>query len=192
MHEESIKMSCRARIIRKAVSAALAACCLLAPLLGAHVALAGIERPHCEICGRYIDKSPSRIRATERIGKHGLEINVCSVFCYAERLEDLKGEIISAQVVDSTTLEDEAPVMLSTGKAAYLYGTSGDAEKTAEPFILAFASKQAAESARKTTGGELLNWDDVLAKCQKLAADYEPPQPDGSNAPLRKRGRTPR
>lgn len=185
-------MSSAARLIRAEFTTALLGLCLLAAAPTAQLALAGVDRPHCDVCGRYTDKSPCRIKATERIGKHGLDIDVCSLFCYAERLEDVKGEITSTQVLDFTTLDDDAPVMLKASTATYLYGTSGDEEATAKPFILAFGSKKAAESARKIAGGELLSWDDVLAKCQKLAAEYEPPKPEDGYTPLKKRGRNPR
>lgn len=177
-------------MLRIMLSLVMLACLLAAPL-GAQPALASTQRPHCEVCGRYTDKSPCRIRAAEKIGRHLLDIDVCSVLCYAERLEDLQGEIIALQVLDSTTVHDDVPLTLGAVKAVYLYGTTGNEEKTAKPFILAFANNKAAEEARKTVGGELMSWDDVLAKCVKLAKDYEPPQPGGSG-PLRKRGRNPK
>jgi hypothetical protein len=176
-------------MIRVAVITALCIGCLLAAPGGTLQALAGLERPHCDVCGRYTDKSPCRIKATEKIGNHSLAIDVCSLFCYAERLEDVKGEVESILVLDSTTLKDDVPVMLSVGHATFLYGTTGDEQKTAKPFVLAFTSKKAAETARNTVGGELITWDDALASCVKLAADYEPPQPGGGYEPLRKHRR---
>lgn len=148
---------------------------------------AGVTRPHCEVCGRYTDTSPSRIRATLRIKRHDFSIDVCSWLCYAERLEEGEYEVRSVQVPDYDTLEDEYPVILNATHASYLYGTSGDADKTSEPFVLAFASKRAAEKARETLEGELLDWDSLEARITALAEDYEPPQPKSQYQPLRRR-----
>lgn len=150
------------------------------------------QRDLCAVCGRNWEHSPSRIRFTLQIEKHADNILVCSPFCMCERLEryaQREHQVISPQIIDYSTLEDEEPRWVLLKNATFLDGIKGDAKRASEPLVAAFARKKVAQEQQAQLGGELKTWDDVRQECVKLAQEYEPPKPP---SPPRDPSRRPR
>lgn len=139
------------------------------------------HRKLCPVCRRFADDSPSAVRLQLSINGHDKTLLFCSPFCLAEALEDHTDDTVKAIfIVSYKTHRDPSPELIPVGKAHILYGTTGKTNYSAEPYVAAFWSEKEAQEARSDLGGEEMNWDKVLEKCVKLAADWEPeekPQP---------------
>jgi hypothetical protein len=164
-------------LIQSALAVLLGSTASIGP--AAPAAQAAVSRPHCQVCGRYTDKSPSHVQASFKVKKHSETVDTCSLLCYAERREDFADEplnlLISGYQPKNST---DPPLWLSAKRAYYLYEAEGDSQKCSEPFIYAFRSKDEAVQASKQLGGTVLEWPEVIERCTKLAADYEPPVAD--------------
>ena len=160
------------------------------------VALTGVTqaldvRPLCEVCRRYTDTAPSRVQAVIEIGDHRKGLDLCSVFCFCERMEDYDQEPLYCLVLDYATYEsDNEQLVLRADYATYLFDASGDEQKSHEPFIYAFSDEETAETYQSELGGEILDWESILEECTELAQEWEPEEGE-SYTPLMK-GRRPR
>jgi hypothetical protein len=134
----------------------------------------GEARPHCKVCRRYWDTSPSRIDFSLKFKHTVVSYRVCSLFCYSEFMEDYPDkEPETALIVDYATLDQELPNRLNLEKAVYLYDADGDYEKSEEPHVYAFATKKQAEEAEDELGGEVLTFDEAIKRIKKLTDEYE-------------------
>jgi nitrous oxide reductase accessory protein NosL len=157
--------------------AALAAWLLLA-LAPPQAVTAQINRLRCHSCGRFLDTSPARIKATVNYREHDKVFEVCSVFCLCELLEDCPDyELKIVRIKDYTQSQEKEPRMLSATTAVYLYDATGNEEKTSTPYVYAFADEATAKKYCDEVGGSVLKWEDVLVKCIAAAAEYEPSRP---------------
>jgi hypothetical protein len=142
-------------------------------------------RPLCEVCRRYTDTAPCRIQAVIEIGKHKKGLDVCSVFCLCERLEDYEQEPLYSIVRDYATYGGDDQRMLRAEHATYLYDASGDEQQSHEPYTYAFGSEEEAGAHQSELGGEIMDWSSVFESCTELAGEWEPEDHD-SYSPLRK------
>lgn len=152
-------------------------------------AQAVLERPHCEVCRRFADTSPCRMQVTLVFGRHAEALDLCSVRCFCELMEGFdEDQLRSVLVVDHATLALKQPLMQSVKRATFLYGTSGDEQKTREPYVLAFTSESDAEKAKEDLGGDLMNWEEVReVVVQLVTGDEGAEEAQGSTERSRKR-----
>jgi hypothetical protein len=148
--------------------------CAVGGLLAAFPARAAVHRPHCQVCGRFNDSSPSRVQACFRIKNHSETVDVCSLFCYVERREDFTTDPESLLVQAYPSGDDPGPWLPAT-RACYLYDAAGDTQLCSPPFVYAFRTKDEAKAAANDLGGEQLDWKETLERCTQVAADWEPP-----------------
>ena len=148
------------------------------------------QRPLCPVCRRYADKSPQSCTALLLLGgRHPKQITACSLFCLFETLEQYEAEPELITIANYDTVGDDFVQQLNVIQATYLFEAKGDPELSHEPYIYAFANKDAAKAAQKELGGELLEWEAVRQRCIKLAANWEPEREDDkdSDIPYRRR-----
>lgn len=132
-------------------------------------------RPICQVCRRYIDKSPQACSAFIMLGgKHPRNIEACSLFCLFEQLEKYESEPESYSVTNYSTINDEYVQQLSAKQAVFLFDAEGDNDLSQEPHIFAFSNEENAKAAQEELGGEILKWAEVKERCTKLAAEWEP------------------
>lgn len=178
-------------LLRKSLLAALSVLLALA-VAGPSVAqmpAPGEPRPHCTVCRRFWDSSPSRIKFTLKFKHTVKEYLVGSLFCYSEFMEDYPDkEPETAVIVNYLTRDDPAPLQLNLKKAVYLYDADGDDEKDAEPHVYAFANKDQAKEAQKDLGGEIVDFDEAMKRIKPLTDEYEPDL-ELYYSPLKIRGR---
>lgn len=160
--------------IRAARAIAAAAALLL--VFKAAALPAGLDVRNCERCGRFWDESPSRMRLGLDFDGHTKDYYLCSPFCTLEELEiHPDGELAGLQIVDYRQRSEESPIMLMAGRAFFLYGINGDRTDSREPWVAAFQSEKLAREAKSRLGGELLKWEDVRSKVEKLTDEYQAP-----------------
>lgn len=122
-------------------------------------------RPRCENCGMYTDVSTTNVKAMLKINGKTAEHNFVCLGCVHEYMEGKaagKAELVSLKVLDYNTFGTKTPKFVDGKTAWYLVGTK-DLKGSMEPFIAAFAGKDAATKAKATLGGELMNWNDTWA-----------------------------
>ncbi len=142
-------------------------------------------RPICQVCRRYIDKSPQACSAFILLGgRHPKTIAACSLFCLFEQLEDYKSEPETYSVIDYATINDDFVQQLNAEQAVFLFSADGDAERSHEPYFFAFANAEHAKAAQADLSGEILKWDEVMQRCTELAAEWEPEQKDEQDSPI--------
>jgi hypothetical protein len=76
------------------------------------------DRPLCQVCRRWTDVCPSEVTGLYQHGKRQKKIDVCSVFCYCERLEEIDVEPTNVLVRDYSTMGDQQP-RLTAAKQAF-------------------------------------------------------------------------
>ncbi|MBN2081757.1 nitrous oxide reductase accessory protein NosL [bacterium] len=143
-------------------------------------------RPICETCRRYTDKSPSRVMAYIEIGRHVKRLDACSLFCLVEMLEDQEYEPTFIYVTDYATFDTDEQMPLDALKAWYVYDCeTGDEEKSNCPYVYAFASEATAREYQDDLGGEVLDWEDTLARITELTDEWEPEPVGHHHTPLK-------
>lgn len=151
------------------------------------VAAALEPRLLCPTCQRYVDKSPQGCYARILLGgKHPKSVGACSLFCLFERLEDFKSKPEVITIVSYPTFHEDIVQRINVTQAVFLYDAKADGNEDLchEPYIYAFPDEQLAKDAQAKLGGELLKWDAVQERCEKLAADWEPDTPDEEPSPI--------
>jgi len=145
-------------------------------------------RPLCPQCRRFIDSSPTRVHALLEIDGRERSLDVCSVFCLCECLDNRpKAELKHAQILSYNAYLDGQQTYLRARLACFLYNADGNEEVTAAPFVYAFASREDALAAQQELNGEVLEWNEVLSRCMKLAEEYEAKRPQYQRLKKRKR-----
>jgi hypothetical protein len=118
------------------------------------------------------------MQATLVFGRHAKTQDLCSVRCFCELMAGYdEDQLSSALVVDYATSTFEQPLMQSVQRATFLYGTTGDEQKTREPFVLAFTSEGDAEKAREDLGGDLMSWEEVREVVSQLVTEEQTEEP---------------
>jgi nitrous oxide reductase accessory protein NosL len=141
-------------------------------VLIAAAAVAADEKPRCEQCGMFYEKSPTRLSVDVAVdGKQSSHIFE-SYGCYLNFMDETYGtdsnaEVKGIKVLDYTTFNAKKPLMLDATEAQYLYGTEPIAG-TMAPFIAAFDGVKPALAAMDELGGEALDYEEMMAR---LSAD---------------------
>jgi rubrerythrin len=137
------------------------------------------ERPRCENCGMFTDISSTNVHAMLKIdGKEAEHNFVCLECVYEFMHEKAKGaKLTGLKVLDYTTFGTKTPQFIDGMTAWYLVGTK-PLKGSMEPYIAAFATKDAATKAKKTLSGELKNYTDTWAT---FAADEGTPGSAGED-----------
>lgn len=135
-------------------------------------AFAADEKPRCDECGMFYDKSPTQVAVVVTEGDAEYDHLFESLGCYtnymtANYADNNEAAVGNMQVLDYGTFGSRQPVMLDATKATYLYGTNA-IKGSMPPFIAAFATTKAALNATDTMGGEVLAYAEVMAR---LAGD---------------------
>jgi nitrous oxide reductase accessory protein NosL len=123
------------------------------------------QRPRCENCGMFTDVSPTNVHAMLKINGKEAEHNFVCLGCVYEFMhEKVKGEakLTGLKVLDYKTFGTKTPKFIDGMTAWYLVGTK-PLDGSMEPYMAAFASKDAAAKAQKTLGGEVKNYKDTWA-----------------------------
>jgi hypothetical protein len=132
-------------------------------------AKAEAQRPRCENCGMFTDVSSTRVTAQVAVdGKTGDHLFVCPG-CLREKLEGWggKAELKGFKVLDYTTFKTNHEKMIDGMDAYYLFGTKELPGSMDEPYVAAFATKEAAAKAQPKLGGDVVHgWDALRAKLE--------------------------
>jgi nitrous oxide reductase accessory protein NosL len=150
---------------------AITVCATLA-LAGLAVAADKAEAPRCDNCGMFMEKSATQVHATFEVEgvKHEHKF-VCLSCVYEYAASHYDGAVpTKLTVLDYNTFGTDKLAWLDTGKAWYLSGTSKLAGSM-QPYIAAFASKDAALAQQQKLGGELLEFKAVQERLLKAQAD---------------------
>jgi nitrous oxide reductase accessory protein NosL len=149
---------------------------VLALGIAAFAAAGKDETPRCDNCGMFMAKSATQVHATFTIdGKKHEHKFVCLDCIYEFSAKTYDGALpTSVQVLDYTTFGTDKPVLLDANKAWFLYGT-GKLAGSMQPYIAAFATKEAAQAQQAALGGELIQFAAVQDQLLKeLAEEAEP------------------
>jgi hypothetical protein len=141
------------------------------------------ERPRCENCGMFTDASATTVHAMLKLdGKEG-EHNFVCLGCVYEFMHDKykgKAELAGLKMLDYNTFGTKSPKFIDGKTAWYLVGTS-ELPGSMEPYIAAFATKEAATKAKADLGGKLMNWKDTWAGITAASDDAKPQSSAGED-----------
>lgn len=124
------------------------------------------ERPRCENCGMFTDVSSTNVHAMLKINGKEAEHNFVCLECVYEFMhEKVKGkaELTGLQVLDYSTFGTKTPKFIDGMTAWYLVDTTKALAGSMEPYIAAFATKDAATAAKQKLGGEVKNYKNTWA-----------------------------
>ena len=142
---------------------------LVLPLLlvfGAVAQAAEKTRPRCENCGMFTDVSSTNVHAMLKVNGKEAEHNFVCLGCVNEFMRDKldgKAELTGLKIIDYPTFGTKSPQWIDGMKAWYLFGTK-PLKGSMEPYVAAFATKEAATKAKQKLGGDLLSFEDIWAK----------------------------
>jgi hypothetical protein len=154
------------------------------------ISQSAFEMKLCEQCRRMWDDSPSRMRVVADLKSRSKTILVCSPRCLADQLETQgKWTFSVIQVVDWRDRDSMEPRFIAAARATYRVDINEgeDEEHARAPLVAAFPNEKLAASDGKALGGKLSDWDDLLKRCKKLAAEEEDQGGRSRYRPLRHR-----
>jgi len=129
------------------------------------------------------------MRTALDFGKREKAYNLCSPVCFSEFMEDYPDqEPTRIQIMDFRDARELHPALYNVLQMSFLFGIEGEEEDAHPPFVAAFPLKEQAREAQESLGGELLDWEAVHKRCQKVAEEEEAKPYEGP-PPLRKRER---
>jgi nitrous oxide reductase accessory protein NosL len=148
-------------------------------VLWAFTALGADARPRCEQCNMYWDISSTRVEAVLKVkgnkGTHQFESMGC-LYNWMHAKERDGSTVVKLSVLDYTTAGSEKEKMLDGLAATYLYDTK-PLSGSMQPFIAAFADERAAELAKKTLGGKLRDYTELMESLERAARKAEKNKP---------------
>jgi hypothetical protein len=144
---------------------------VLSPARGADETL---HPKRCDITQIVLKDCPNRVQANFDDGQHQWAISVAGPIALFEKLERYKRTPSEIYILDYDQFQQGQTRLLKASNAWFLFDAKGDPVVCQEPCIYAFKSRAAADAARKDIGGQLLDWDEVSAKADELAEEWEP------------------
>lgn len=117
------------------------------------------EKPRCDMCGMFFDKSATRLTVTLTDGDEELNRKFESLGCLHNYVHENypEAELTALSILDYATFGTDSEEMIDGFKAYYLFGTERLTGSMA-PFIAAFATEKAATAAQEALGGELTDF----------------------------------
>jgi nitrous oxide reductase accessory protein NosL len=114
----------------------------------------------CPYCGMYADQSDGAVAVMWVGGGSGTFDSFDCLFNY---ITENKVKLKEGTVLDYASHE-QADSWIGFEQATYLYGTTEMVSGSMEPYVAAFGSKQQAEEAKKTMGGEVVDFAGLQRK----------------------------
>lgn len=145
---------------------------LLLALGGLQVAMAdggAKDRPHCENCGMFTDKSATRTIASVTVDGKTADHQFVCLECVFEKLEkwgDDHAKLKGIKTLDFATFGTDKEKLVDVNDAWFLYDT-GKLKGSMPKYTAAFSSKAAAQKAQKELGGTLMQWSELKPKLQQ-------------------------
>lgn len=120
---------------------------------------AAAEHIACPYCGMYADSSASTVSAMFEGGGSGTFDSFDCLFNY---MKENNVKLDSATVRDYEAQGDDK--MIDVNDAMYLYDTTAEVSGSMQPYVASFVSRAKAEEARKTMGGEVMDFAGLKGK----------------------------
>lgn len=133
-----------------------------------------LSRKRCNITQLVLADCPNFVTASFDDGKHQWSLSMAGPIALYKKLETYKQRPASVFIRDYDQFAAGKPRMLDTAKAWFLYEAEGDPLVCQQPCIYAFKTKDAAQTAQRELGGELLQWEAVAKRAKEYAADWDP------------------
>ena len=131
------------------------------------------ERPRCENCGMFWDKSATRVEFTVKVdGSEHTHITEC-FGCLHDFVHETYGEVMptAVSVLDYATYGTKHEQMINAFDAFYLYGTER-LDGSMPPYVAAFATEKAAKEHQKKLGGELVDFPGMRKQMMKAKGEH--------------------
>jgi hypothetical protein len=142
------------------------------------------ERPRCENCGMFWDKSATRVEFTVKVdGKQHTHQTEC-FGCLHDFVHETYGEVMptAISVLDYATYGTKNEKMIDAFDAFFLYGTER-LDGSMPPYVAAFSSEEAAMDYEDELGGELVDFPGMRKLMMKAKGEDAGDSHDGHDHP---------
>ncbi|MCH7472237.1 nitrous oxide reductase accessory protein NosL [bacterium] len=120
----------------------------------------------CENCGMLYQPSSTKVDVVAKVDGETAGHIFATMPCLYNHVNffwDGEAELVTVEVLDYTTYGLKEEKMIDALKAFYLYDTK-KLKGTSEPYIAAFATKEALEKAKADLGGEAVDYEEVMKR----------------------------
>lgn len=130
------------------------------------------EKPRCDECGMFFENSATRLTASLLDGEDTVNAKFESLGCLHNfvHANHPEAELTKLSILDYGAYSSGEVEYLDGFKAYYLFDTER-LKGSMAPFIAAFASKKAAESAQEALGGDLVDFAGMRELMAELMED---------------------
>ena len=128
----------------------------------------------CENCGMLYQPSSTKVDVVAKVDGETAGHIFATMPCLYNHVNffwDGEAELVTVEVLDYTTYGLKEEKMIDALKAFYLYDTK-KLKGTSEPYIAAFATKEALEKAKADLGGEAVDYEEVMKRLVKDASKH--------------------